>query len=115
LLLRLGINHAKQLPQHLTYLVEINMQTDLDEFKRTWRANIQKDPSKYIPPDQLKNADSANIEVSFAPDDAIEKHLSGDPKVQGGICCLVAVKIPPFGGMICVNPPGGDPDNMCIQ
>lgn len=91
------------------------MPSDVEAFKKEWLQKAQDSPEQFFSADQLNGIDPKTIKVEFAEDAAIEDHLSGKPKIQGGVCCLVTMEIPLVGGKICSSPPGGDPDNLCVR
>ncbi|WP_133250526.1 hypothetical protein [Cupriavidus alkaliphilus] len=91
------------------------MSDTVESFKKEWREKALRSPDSFFSAEQLKGVDPSTIKVEFADDGAIEDHLSGKPRVQGGICCLVTMEIPFVGGKICSVPPGGDPDNLCVR
>ncbi|MDR6886157.1 MULTISPECIES: hypothetical protein [Variovorax] len=91
------------------------MASDVENFKDEWTKKVRSNPENYLPADQIKGINAQEIELSFADETAIKAHLSGALRPQGGVCCLVAVKVPLVGGMTCVSPMGGDADNMCFQ
>jgi len=91
------------------------MEETVDSFKKKWMQELTQYPERYVSQLTQGAVQAKDVKVEFAPDAAIEKWLKGGVRTLGGICCLVSVRIPPIGGNMCVVPPGGDPDNMCIQ
>ena len=91
------------------------MEDNVETFKKRWTEELTQHPERYFRNVKRGSVQAKDVQSKFAPDAAIQKWMDEGLDALGGICCLVRVHIPPIGGHICTVPPGGDPDNMCIQ
>ena len=90
------------------------MNESVEDFKKRLVEEIRSQPERFFSGVAKGAVKPEDVTTEFASDAAIKSYLDGGAKPLGGVCCLVKAKIPFVGGYVCVTPPGGDPDNMCI-
>jgi hypothetical protein len=88
------------------------MAPTVEAFKNEWQQKIKSKPEEYFKDPRISASNKGDITVTFGSDKAIQNHIDGK-SATAGVCCIVCAK-GPFGIKICVVPPGGDCDNMCL-